>query len=237
MKQQPFQFDLVPTSAHAQHGHLSPDPQRLALSHLLKLCLQRGQESLWSEFIRRSQPTIASVVIKTMRRWGKASPSLADDLVQETYLKLCANDFKALREFQCEHENALFGFLKVVASHVVHDYFRSSCSQKRGSGREDDELEQPSISFADPGSSVQRMERRILFHEINECLETRAAGPNFPRDYAIFWMYYVQGYTAKAIAQLPSIGLTVKGVESTLLRLTRLVREGLTGQASPPKED
>jgi len=157
---------------------------------------------------------------------------MVDDLVQETYVKLCANDFKALRDFECEHENALYGFLKVVASHVVHDHFRSSFSQKRGSGKQEEELEQVSVSFADTGVSVKDMDREILFHEISQCLESRAAGPHFARDYAIFWLYYVQGYTAKAIARLPHIGLTIKGVESTLLRLTRLVREGLTGKSS-----
>jgi RNA polymerase sigma-70 factor (ECF subfamily) len=41
----------------------------------------------------------------------------------------------------------------------------------------------------------------------------------------IFWLYYEQGMTAKAIAALPSINLTSKGVESAISRLTRLVRE------------
>jgi RNA polymerase sigma-70 factor (ECF subfamily) len=204
----------------------------VSIQNLLGLCLRTDNQALWGEFIRRSQPMIAGVIIKAMRRWRNPCPFIVDDLVQETYLKLCANDFKYLREFVCEHENALFGFLKVVASHVVHDHFRSSYSQKRGSGKEDDELEQISLRTPDASASAERMEREILFHEISECFKTHAAGPNFPRDYAIFWLYYVQGYTAKAISRLPNIGLTVKGVESTLLRLTRLVREGLTGKSS-----
>ena len=199
---------------------------------LLHICLLSNDAGLWTEFIRRSQPMIAGVIVKVMRSWRTHCTALVDDLVQETYLKLCANDFKALREFVCEHENALHGFLKVVASHVVHDHFRSSYSQKRGSGKEDKELEEVSFRTSGASGSAERIERKILFQEISECLETRAAGPNFPRDYAIFWLYYVQGYTAKAIARLPNIGLTVKGVESTLLRLTRLVREGLTGKSS-----
>jgi RNA polymerase sigma-70 factor (ECF subfamily) len=199
---------------------------------LLERCLDSHDETLWTEFIHRTQPVIAGVVVKAMRRWRNPCPALVDDLVQETYLKLCANDFKYLREFVCEHENALYGFLKVVASHVVHDHFRSSYSQKRGSGKEDEELEQVSLRSPDASASTERIQREILFHEITERFKTHAAGPNFSRDYAIFWLYYVQGYTAKAISRLPNIGLTVKGVESTLLRLTRLVREGLTGKSS-----
>jgi RNA polymerase sigma-70 factor (ECF subfamily) len=232
MKQPPSHTNPSNASNPDRFRNLPINAQPIALSHLLQLCLQSCDELLWAEFIRRSQPVIAGVIVKAMRRWRTPSPALVDDLVQETYLKLCANDFKALREFVCEHENALHGFLKVVASHVVHDYFRSSYSQKRGSGKEDEELEQVSLRSPDVSASAEHIEREVLFQEIRQCLETRAAGPNFPRDYAIFWLYYVQGYTAKAIARLPSVGLTTKGVESTILRLTRLVREGLTGKSS-----
>jgi RNA polymerase sigma-70 factor (ECF subfamily) len=222
----------VPSQASSLNRCTLANPGPPDLHHLLSLCLYSGKDLFWAEFIRRSQPVIAGVIVKAMRRWRKPCPAVVDDLVQETYLKLCANDFKYLREFVCEHENALYGFLKVVASHVVHDHFRSSYSQKRGCGKEDDELEQISLRTPDASSSADRIQREILFHEISECFKTQAAGPNFPRDYAIFWLYYVQGYTAKAISRLPNIGLTVKGVESTLLRLTRLVREGLTGKSS-----
>jgi len=43
---------------------------------------------------------------------------------------------------------------------------------------------------------------------------------------SIFWLYYEQGYSAKEISLLPSMGLTVKGVESTLQRLTRFLKDG-----------
>jgi RNA polymerase sigma-70 factor (ECF subfamily) len=214
---------------------------------LLKLCLKSGSELFWHEFICRTQPLIAAVVIKSVRRWTRPLPTLVDDLVQETYLKLCANDSKALREFEATHENALYGFLKVLAAHVVHDHFRGLYSDKRGRGVAEAELDEAMIAQGNGGSSSMhsssiqssstQMERAILIQEIGDCLEARASGPNSPRDCAIFWLYYAQGYTAKAIAQLPSIGLTVKGVESTILRLTRLVREGLTGKEPADDDD
>jgi RNA polymerase sigma-70 factor (ECF subfamily) len=232
MKQLPSHTNPSNASNPNPFRNLPISLEPLPLSQLLEHCLQSRDEALWAEFIRRTQPVIAGVVVKAMRRWRSPSTAMVDDLVQETYLKLCANDFKSLREFVCEHENALHGFLKVVASHVVHDHFRSSYSQKRGSGKEEEELGEVSMRRPDASTSAERIEREILFQEINECLEACASGPNFPRDYAIFWLYYVQGYTAKAISRLPNVGLTTKGVESTLLRLTRLVREGLTGKSS-----
>ncbi len=191
---------------------------------------------MWLEFVRRFQPLIARVVVKSVRRWTNPAPSLVDDLVQDTYLKLCANNFRALRDFDCQHENALFGFLKVVASNVVQDHFRSSYSQKRGSGREEEDLEKAQATAVSNASFSETAERNILISEIRQCLESQASEPNFTRDCMIFWLYYQQGLTAKAISELPAIGLTVKGVESTLLRLTRLVREKMNappGKAVP----
>lgn len=199
---------------------LAMDPQKLSSQELVQLCLDSQDKAIWFEFVRRFQPLIAGVVLKSIRRWVRPTPSLVDDLVQDTYLKLCANNFRALREFDCQHDHALFGFLKVVASNVVQDHFRSSYSQKRGSGRDDEDLESVKATPAAATHSSDEMDRAILLAEVARCLHDQSA-----RDCVIFWLYYRQGLTAKAISQLPGIGLSVKGVESTILRLTRLVRE------------
>src|SRR5262249_16749202 len=52
-----------------------------------------------------------------------------------------------------------------------------------------------------------------------------AAGPHLDRDGKLFWLYYRVGLTADAIAGLQSIGLSTKGMESSFLRLTRLLRD------------
>ncbi len=203
------------------------DPRTPAVQELIQLCLVTQDDAPWLEFVHRFQPPIAAVVTKSVRRWTIPQPSLIDDLVQETYLKLCANNFKALREFEYQHENALFGYLKVVASNVVQDHFRSSYSQKRGSGCEEVDLETVSSATTVTAGFKDHADRNILFHEIAQCLSGNSADPNFARDSAIFWLYYRHGLTAKAIARIPGIGLTTKGVESTLLRLTRMIRAQL----------
>jgi RNA polymerase sigma-70 factor (ECF subfamily) len=200
------------------------DPQDLPILELLRRCLGTQDQALWAEFVHRTQPVIGGVVAKTVRRWMTPQPVLVDDLVQDTYIKLFAGNSKALREFECEHEAALFGFLKTVASNVVHDHFRSSYSQKRGSGHDEEDLEKVGSTL---GGSAGSNDRHILFNEILKCLRGLAGEPNFPRDWAIFQLYYFDGLTAKAISQLPGIDLTVKGVESTLLRLVRYIKEKL----------
>jgi RNA polymerase sigma-70 factor (ECF subfamily) len=209
------------------------DPQRLSAQKLVQLCLASQDQALWIEFVRRFRPLIFGVVLKTLRRWTSPDPALVDDLIQDTYYKLCVNNFRALREFEYSHENALFGFIKTVAANVVQDHIRTTYSQKRGSGREEEDLEKATATVSPSTSFADDAHRRILISEIKTCLDQQAQDPNFPRDSAIFWLYYRHGLTAKAISQIPSVGLTTKGVESTLLRLTRLIRAKLSEQAGP----
>jgi RNA polymerase sigma-70 factor (ECF subfamily) len=209
------------------------DPQKLSAQELVQLCLDLKDEAMWTEFVRRFQPLIAGVVNKCIFRRVGPRPSLVDDLVQDTFVKLCVNNCKALRDFDFQHDNAFFGFLKVVASNVVEDYYRGSHSQKRGSGREDEDIETVRTVAPANRAAYHPAEVAILMGEIQQCLAEQSAEPNFTRDYTIFWLYYRQGLTAKAISQLPGIALSVKGVESTLLRLTRQVRTRLT--VDPPK--
>src|ERR1700680_3249811 len=53
------------------HGATPADASsdHLTFHDLLLLCLRSRDEFLWTEFIRRSQPVIAGVVVKTVRRW------------------------------------------------------------------------------------------------------------------------------------------------------------------------
>jgi RNA polymerase sigma-70 factor (ECF subfamily) len=195
---------------------------------LIRACTGIGEPEAWEEFIHRYNHVILAVVFRTACHWGEPSRSAMDDLVQETYLKLCANGGRLLREFEFRHSDSLFGFLKVVAASVVNDYFKSLNTVKRGAGmtsagRED--LESiPATNHADPLSPT---ERGILLNEIDDLLRSRASEASHERDRTIFWLYYRQGFTARAIASIPSVGLSAKGVESTILRLTRLVRENL----------
>jgi RNA polymerase sigma-70 factor, ECF subfamily len=200
------------------------DPQELSAQELVQLCLDHNQKAAWEEFVRRYQPTIARVVTRTARRWTMPSPALVDDLVHDTYLKLFTNDSRALREFAFQHENAIFGFFKTVASNVVTDHFRAFRNQKRWTGKDDISLDDAAFFIPESRNSAQRADYEILCDEINKILKEEL-GNEFTRDHAIFWLYYHHGLTANAISKLPAIGLTVKGVESTLLRVTKLVRE------------
>lgn len=206
------------------------DYSNVPADDLAHTCLRNGDQAAWTEFVRRFQPLIAGVIIRVARRWGVLSSQVVDDLVQDTFLKLCADRDNFIRNFKPVHEDAVFGYIKVFTANLVHDHFKVAHSRKRGGGTTTDLLD--GQDAPQPPSTSANVEHAILMKEIDACLRAVSVGPHSERDRKIFWLYYRVGLTADAIALLPGIALTTKGVESTLRRLARQVRERLT--TSPP---
>ena len=209
------------------------DPQKLSAQELVQLCLASQDPALWCEFVRRFQPPISRAVLKSLRRWPSihAEPALVDDLTQDTFMKLFANDYRALREFKFEHEAQFYGFLKIVASNVVHDYVRKIHNDKRGGGRQEEDFEEIACTVPAPRNSSQDPERQVLLAQIQRCLENLLRDdPHGDRDMTLFLLYFRVGFTAEAISRYPHFGLEIKGVESALLRLVRLVRARCLGE-------
>jgi RNA polymerase sigma-70 factor (ECF subfamily) len=178
---------------------------------------------------------IASVAIRVARQWGESSPQVIDDLIQDTYLKLCTERQRLFQNFKSHHEDAIYGFIKALTANLVHDHFKAAQAQKRGGS-----VETASMDAYPTAERVKRtepevaiLERKLLVEQVASCLRSVASGPNTNRDCRIFWLYYRVGLSAGAIAVLPTIGLSTKGVESTILRLTRAVRQKLV----PPKRE
>jgi RNA polymerase sigma-70 factor (ECF subfamily) len=202
------------------------DYASLNTEQLIHLCARSGDGAAWDEFVSRFHRAISLSIIRTAYQWGHAPRQLVDDLVQETYLKLCTNQCRLLLEFAAQHPEAVLGYIRTIAVNVARDYFKSVHSQKRGAGQSQDSLAEidPKAETESLGGQ-EAMERQILLKQIDQCLGTCATGPDQERDRLIFWLYYQQGMSAKAIAELPTIRLTAKGVESAIMRLTRLVRQ------------
>ena len=221
-----LEYFALTTRAATKYRDLSPE-------ELVRACTSSGTEEAWEEFVRRFHTLVATVAFRVAARWGPTSRELVDELVQETYLKLCAGDCRILRSFEPRHSGSFFGFLKVVTANVVRDHFKSERSAKRGGNRESpDELRESTMDTSVPKPAFEAGEKRVLLRELDTSLREIAHGPHSERDRRIFWLYYRVGLTADAISALPSIDLSVKGVESTIFRLNRLLRERLVSQVS-----
>ena len=172
--------------------------------------------------MRRYHGVISSAAIRVSRHWGSGSPDEVDDVVQEIYLKMCANGGRVLSGFRSTNTDAIYGFIKVVATNAAQDFFRQKAADKRGAANTDSI---PDLS--DHAGIFHDLDRKVTLSELHRILIARTQNENGPRDRTIFQLYYRDGMTAAAIAELPGMGLNPKGVEGVLYRLTQSIREAV----------
>jgi RNA polymerase sigma factor (sigma-70 family) len=172
--------------------------------------------------MRRYHSVIMTAAVRVSRHWGEGSPPEIDDVVQEIYLKFYADRARVLAGFHSPVPEAIFGFIKVVATNTARDFFRHKTAGKRGVSQT-----QGLTGIAEKIGFTNDVERRITLSEINKLLLAKTQNETGVRDRAIFQFYYRDGMTAQAISQLPGIGLNPKGVEGVLHRLTKTIRESV----------
>lgn len=207
----------------------------LSIEEVARRCTTSGDVEAWEEFVQRVHRLIAKVVFRTALRLGDGSNQTVDDLIQETYLKFCENNCRLLREFEYRHAAGFTGYLQMVAVNVVRDHFKARRSKKRGkepSGSIEEAIEPPMKEGGE--GSATAMERRMLIVEIQRHLDACLIGPDQQRNSRVFWLYYRVGLSASSIAGLPGVGLSTKGVESLVLRITRQLRERMTSSNREP---
>ena len=102
------------------------------------------------------------------------------------------------------------------------DYCKRLNAARRGASR-DEQLNDFEPAAVEHVSGI--IERKILIDQVDSILNKIAPGEAGRRHRVIFWLFYRQGYSSGAIASLPWVNLTEKGVESTVRRLASRVRE------------
>jgi RNA polymerase sigma-70 factor (ECF subfamily) len=207
-----------------------------SVNDLAKACAHSANAAEWEDFVRRCVPLASLVALRITRMWvSDPSPATVDDIVQEVFLKLCEQERRILRDFQPRGEDSVLGLLRIVAASVANDYFRRIYSAKRG-GKVvtlplmDDDTQSP---MQGPRPAAQ-MQQSTLFAQLDQKL--LSAPETIPeRDRALFWLYYRQGYTAEEIARLSAAGLTAKGVESALRRVTNWLKAEIAPSKPGPQ--
>src|SRR5258708_35068021 len=136
----------------------------MTAEELLRACAESNDGAAWEEFVVRFHRPISLSVLRIAYQWGGIPQQVVDDLVQETYLKLCADKCQLLRDFAVQHPEAVPGYIKTIAVNVAHDYFKALHSQKRGSGETAQLLEdvEPHAQSGDMGGeAAQRRGTRL----------------------------------------------------------------------------
>jgi RNA polymerase sigma-70 factor (ECF subfamily) len=194
----------------------------MPVDQLILGCTTSPLHGAWDEFMRRYHAVVTSAAIRVARNRGNGTSEEIDDVVQEIYLKLCADHGRILREFRSSQPDAIFGFIKVVATNTARDFFRQKTAGKRGAAQTE-----TITDMSERIGLANDLDRRLTLAELQRLLFARTQHENGARDRAIFQFYYRDGMTASAIAQLPGVGLNPKGVEGVLHRLTRALREAV----------
>jgi RNA polymerase sigma-70 factor (ECF subfamily) len=191
---------------------------------LAQSCAHSTEAPEWEQFVELIMPVVALAARRVSAVWGDASTSTVSEIVQDVFLKLCEDDRRILREFEDRGEDSFLKLVRMITASVGTDYFRRTRAEKRGGRNETVPLE-PRIEDeeAPDEAATVAVEWSALVAQLDGLLLLHPRSVS-ARDRTLFWLYYRQGLTAEAISRIPAIGLSAKGVESALTRLTRLLR-------------
>jgi RNA polymerase sigma-70 factor (ECF subfamily) len=90
----------------------------------LARCLNGGSAADWEQFIRLAQPVAASTILRGLSPTSPGRQALADDLIQDCFLKMCAGNYRVLRNFHSGDSAALRVYIRTIAASVLADHFR-----------------------------------------------------------------------------------------------------------------
>ncbi|MGH9668429.1 MAG: RNA polymerase sigma factor [Bryobacteraceae bacterium] len=194
-------------------------PVQEDLADILRECLEEGTASQWETFIRMAQPVVAAGVVHTLLRYGRQPGRMAEDLIQDVFLKLHRGNCQALRSFRGTGAASLYAYLRAIAANLVTDFLVAESGAARGGTRPHVSLDDPDLRAVAAGESgMHAIERKLLLEQIQRCLEGQKE-----RDRRVFWLYHRLGFKPHEIAAFPGIALRQDGVETLLLRLTKQV--------------
>jgi RNA polymerase sigma-70 factor (ECF subfamily) len=192
---------------------------------LVRICAYSANAPEWEQFVRAVTPAVMLSARRVCEVWGDLSAPTIHEIVQEVFVKLCEDERRILREFEDRGKESFYKLLRLVTTSVGTDHFRRLRAEKRGGHGNN------SVSVDSSPAQVDVADRKATELVERPCLIAQLDGllMLFPekvseRDRSLFWLHYRQGMAAEAIAKIPTVGLSPKGVESAILRLTKLLR-------------
>ena len=114
---------------------------------------------------------------------------------------------------------------------MANDYFRRLNSAKRGGKSITGSLSEDTAPVHAAGQDSRKLQQTVLLSQLDRLLLSSPKDVS-ARDRSLFWLYYRQGFTAEEIAGMDGSGLTPKGVESALRRVSKWVRDEMEARRS-----
>ncbi len=223
-----------------------PRSQNTALSSvsaaaLVERCGTHDCAESWGEFLRRYGKALAGAVRRALAARGYAwGRELDEDIRQEVFCRLLANDRRRLLNCRGSDDREVVGYLCRMAENVVVDHIRRSNAAKRGRRLRAALPAGDTVGLvdriADPEACV---EHKALLRESRRLFFDRAArilrGPNRRRDLWVTYLAIFEGWSSREISQRLGV-ITANNVDSVVYRTrARLAaggieRRGLVGR-------
>lgn len=189
---------------------------------LIDRCKQ-GDALAWRELVGRHRPAILRVLARAS---GTTNLAELADLEQDVWTRILRRDLEALRGLRGREDSVVRAFLCTVALNVARD------ARRRAGARPEATASGPTdLDSLQDDPDVDPEERAADRERHRQVLDAARAEVRDERDLMIFQLYYRDGASASEIAAVPGVGLTTKGVETVIHRITGRVRRRFTTDA------
>jgi RNA polymerase sigma factor (sigma-70 family) len=162
----------------------------------------------WENFLAGQKRVLILIIFRVAARFGVHNLDDVEDAVQEVCLKISSQI--RLADVPDPSDTVLESYTKALIANTAHDYFRAKRAKKR------DLLAEVALDSDHPARTAGNddTEKEILLNQLDGLV-----GKDI-RSQSIFRLYFRLGWTAKEIAGISCLGLSAKGVESLVYRLT-----------------
>jgi hypothetical protein len=109
---------LIYNLAHIGCGGELARHSSMSEEQLIRACADSNDGTAWEEFVSRFHRPISLSIVRVAHQWGTLPQQVVDDLVQDTYLKLCVDTCRLLRDFSVQHPDAVLGYVKTITTYI-----------------------------------------------------------------------------------------------------------------------
>ncbi|MFQ5350401.1 MAG: RNA polymerase sigma factor [Thermoanaerobaculia bacterium] len=202
------------------------------IRELLRRCAAGGDDAAWREFLDLFGAALAAGVRRVARQAGlPGDPASREELLQEAYCRLLANDGRILRDCRADTAPAVAAYLRRVAESTAVDRLRLLAAAKRGRHllvrlhEADRGCWRGGFVAEAPGPEARLLARERRRRAFTRC--RRLVGGRSPgRDLAVLYLAYSRGLNSREIARRLGGGLTAARVDSLMHRLRRRLARG-----------
>lgn len=174
----------------------------------------KGEKAAWDAFVLQYSKLVYDTVIRTLRLYhAQMDDSFKDDLYQDFFVALAANDFHKLRQFKGLNSCTLASWLKAIANRLTIDFLRK--------------LKNPTVELMENFPADQLNSAETLLDREQERLLYQAIDGLSNRDKLLISLHFRKGLGPEEIATIMHISVPAFYTQKSRLldRLREILKE------------